>query len=80
MFKLLNIILLLFLIITSLAVARIKDLLAAAIIFSAYSLIMAIIWQQLSAPDLALTEAVVGAGITTIIFIVAISRTTRREE
>ncbi len=80
MFKLLDIILLLFLIVTSLAVAWIKDLLAAAVIFSAYSLIMAIIWQQLSAPDLALTEAVVGAGITTIIFIVAISRTTRREE
>lgn len=76
----LNTILLLFLIVVALAVARAKDLIAAAIIFSTYSLGMAIIWQQLSAPDLALTEAVVGAGITTIIFIVAISKTTRREE
>jgi len=33
----------------------------------------------LSAPDLALTEAAVGAGITTVLFIVAISKTTRRE-
>lgn len=76
----LDIILLLFLIATALAVVVTKDLLAAAIIFSGYSLIMAIVWQQLSAPDLALTEAAVGAGVTTVLFIVAISKTVRREK
>jgi len=75
----LNAILLLFLIICSIAVARTKDLLGAAIIFSAYSLIMAILWMLLSAPDIAITEAAIGSGITTILFIAAISRTRRME-
>ncbi|MDI6689390.1 MAG: DUF4040 domain-containing protein [Actinomycetota bacterium] len=76
----LDVLLLLFLIATALAVVRTKDLLAAALIFSGYSLIMCIVWQQLGAPDIALTEAAVGAGLTTVLFIVTISKTTRREE
>ncbi|MBI4743494.1 MAG: DUF4040 domain-containing protein [Actinobacteria bacterium] len=75
-----NIILFSFLIIAALAVAYTKDLIVATIIFSVYSLVMAIVWQRLSAPDLALTEAIVGTGVTTIIFIVTISKTSRREE
>lgn len=75
-----NIILFFFLIVAALAIARTKDLMVAAIIFSVYSLVMAIVWQWLSAPDLALTEAVVGTGATTIIFIVTIGKTSRREE
>ncbi|MEW6188780.1 MAG: hydrogenase subunit MbhD domain-containing protein [Actinomycetota bacterium] len=76
----LDVLLLLFLIATALAVVRTRDLLAAALIFSGYSLIMCIVWQQLGAPDIALTEAAVGAGVTTVLFIVTISKTTRREE
>ena len=75
-----DVILLIFLVATAIVVVRTKDLLAAALIFSAYSLIMCIVWQQLSAPDIALTEAAVGAGITTVLFVVTISKTTRREE
>ncbi len=67
------------LIITALLVIRTKDLLAAAIIFSAYSLVMCLLWQHRGAPDVALTEAAVGGGVTTVLFLVAISRTTRRE-
>ena len=63
----------------ALIVIRTKDLLAAALIFSAYSLIMCLLWQYRGAPDVALTEAAVGAGITTVLFLVTISRTTRRE-
>ncbi len=76
----LDIVLLLFLIATALVVVRLKDLLAAALVFSLWSLVMSIVWQLLSAPDLALTEAAVGAGVTTVLFIVTISKTTRREE
>ncbi|MBE0417925.1 MAG: DUF4040 domain-containing protein [Coriobacteriia bacterium] len=75
-----DILLLLFLITTALAVARAKDLLAAAIIFSSYSLVMCLLWQHRGAPDVAMTEAAVGAGITTVLFLVAIARTTRREK
>lgn len=63
----------------ALCVVRTKNLLAAAIIFSAYSLLMCLVWMHRGAPDVALTEAAVGAGVTTVLFLVAISRTTRRE-
>jgi energy-converting hydrogenase B subunit D len=75
-----DVLLLLLLIATALAVARAKDLLAAAVIFSSYSLIMCLLWQHRGAPDVAMTEAAVGAGITTVLFLVAIGRTTRREK
>ncbi len=75
-----DVLLLLFLIGAALAVARAKDLLAAAIIFSSYSLVLCLLWQYRGAPDVAMTEAAVGAGITTVLFLVAIGRTTRREK
>jgi len=76
----LNLLLLIFLVCTAAAAILIKDLLAAAIVFSAYSLLMAILWTQLRAPDLAITEAAVGAGVTTVLLIVTIYRTVRKEE
>ena len=75
-----DLILLLLLVAIALAVARTKDLLAASIIFSAYSLVMCLLWQHRGAPDVAMTEAAVGAGITTVLFLVAISKTVRREK
>ncbi len=79
MFPFFQFLLLVFLIVCAMVVARTKDLLSATIIFSAYSLIMAILWMLLSAPDIAITEAAIGSGITTILFIVAISKTRRME-
>ncbi|MBN2404861.1 MAG: DUF4040 domain-containing protein [Coriobacteriia bacterium] len=75
-----DIVLLLLLITCAIAVIHTKDLLAAAIIFSTYSLVMCVIWQLRGAPDVAMTEAAVGAGVTTVLFLVAISRTARREK
>ena len=51
-----------------------KNLLAAIIIFASYSLVMAILWQVMNAPDLAITEAAVGAGITTVLFVLTLKR------
>ncbi len=73
------VIMLVFLIISSIAVAFIKDLIGAIIVFMVYSLIMALIWEQLNAPDLAITEAAVGAGVTTILFVVTLRRIRSRE-
>ena len=39
-----------------------KNLLSSAVIFMAYSVIMSVLWALLRAPDLAVTEAAVGAG------------------
>ncbi|WP_066497222.1 hydrogenase subunit MbhD domain-containing protein [Abyssisolibacter fermentans] len=63
-----------FLIISAITVSVIRNLLSAVIIFMVYSLIMAILWQQLHAPDVAITEAAVGAGITTILFVITLKK------
>lgn len=76
----LNAILVIFLIACAIAVERTKDLLGAVIIFSAYSLMMSVLWLVLKTPDVALTEAAIGAGVTTILFIAVISRTERYEK
>jgi len=63
----------------ALMVIRTKDLLGAAIIFSTYSLVMCLVWQLRGSPDVALTEAAVGAGVTSVLFLITVARTTRRE-
>lgn len=80
MSRLFDVALIALLITCALCVIRTKNLLAAAIIFSTYSLLMCLVWQHRGAPDVALTEAAVGAGVTTVLFLVAISRTTRSEK
>lgn len=75
----LNVFLVGFLIACAIAVERTKDLLSAVIIFSAYSLIMSVLWLLLKSPDVALTEAAIGAGVTAILFIAVIARTERME-
>ncbi len=77
--ELLNVMLLLFLIVCAIGVAYIRDLLSAVILFSAFGLIMAIIWQQLSAPDVAMVEAALGTGVAALLMIAAISKTKRAE-
>lgn len=66
--------LLLFLIGCALSVSITKKIVSAVIIFMSYSVIMSIIWLLLESPDLALTEAAVGAGITSILFFLVIKR------
>ncbi len=75
-----DILLLLYLVAAALVVAQAKDLLAASIVFSSYGLALCLLWQYRGAPDVAMAEAAVGAGITTVLFLVAIGRTTRREK
>ena len=75
----LNIMFLSFLIVIAIAVSYVRDLLYAAILLGAYSLTMALIWLLMSAPDLAITEAAAGIGMTTLM-IAVISKTGREEE
>ena len=51
-----------------------KDLLTSIIIFMSYSLIMCLIWMILQSPDLAITEAAVGAGVTSILFFLTLKK------
>ena len=66
--------LLILLVICAVAVSAQRKLLAAVIIFMSYSMIMSIVWLLLRAPDLAITEAAVGAGITSVLFFIALRR------
>lgn len=66
--------LLLFLIICALVTCLHKRILVSIIIFMSYSLIMSVIWSILESPDLAITEAAVGAGVTSILFFVALKK------
>ncbi len=77
--EVLNALLLLFLVVCAIAVAQIRDMLSAVIVFASFGLIMAIIWQQLSAPDVAMVEAALGTGVTTLLLIATISKTRRAE-
>ena len=71
----LRIILLVFLLVCAIAVSFSKNLLISVVIYMAFSLIMAIIWLILESPDLAITEAAVGAGVTSILFFVTLKKT-----
>lgn len=57
-----------------------KDLLRAAIISGAESVVLAYLFHALLAPDLALTQAIVGAILLPGIIIVTIFKTRRFEE
>ena len=69
-----NMILLGFLIVCAVSVSFSKNLLNSILIFMSYSLIMSIIWILLESPDLAITEAAVGAGVTSILFFVTLKK------
>lgn len=72
--------LLIFLVVIAVAALQMKDILNSVMLLGAYSLYMALVWTYLDAVDVAFTEASVGAGITTVLMIAAISQTTRMEK
>ncbi|MBW2738608.1 MAG: monovalent cation/H(+) antiporter subunit G [Deltaproteobacteria bacterium] len=76
----LDLILCLFVLICAIAAINVKDLLAAVIILGAYSFFMCLLWTEMGAVDVAFTEASVGAGVGTVLFIAAVSKTKRRSK
>lgn len=67
-------ILLIFLIVCAVSVSLIKNLLTATVVLMGYSLVMSVIWMLLESPDLAITEAAVGAGVTSILFFITLKK------
>ena len=67
------------LVLTALAIVRTEDLFAAVMLTGIFSLLMAANFFVLDAADVALTEAAIGAGITTVFFLSALALTTDRE-
>lgn len=67
-------ILMAFLIVCAISVSLSKNLLNSILIYMSYSLVMSIIWVCLQSPDLAITEAAVGAGVTSILFFATLKK------
>lgn len=65
--------------ITAIYVALSRDLMAVVMVFGAYSLLSAGMFMVLDAPDVAFTEAAVGAGVSTLLMLIALSKTGRFE-
>lgn len=57
------------------ATALARDLLVLTVVFGAYSLALAVLWVVFRAPDVGLTEAAVGAGVTTSLLLVTVAHT-----
>lgn len=76
----LDLLLLFFLVVCAVLAVSLRDLLDSVIVMAAYSLLMALTWLEMNAPDVAFTEAAVGAGVTTFLFIAALAKTVRYEK
>jgi multicomponent Na+:H+ antiporter subunit B len=71
--------LLFLLILTAAGAIIVKDLIGAVFILSTYSFFLALLWAWQGAVDVAFTEAVVGAGVSTIFFLLTLFLTTPDE-
>ena len=69
-----------FLVVCAVSVSFSKNLLNSILIFMSYSLVMSIIWILLESPDLAITEAAVGAGISGTLFLMTLRRIRRIDD
>lgn len=72
--EIMEMILLSFLVVCAVSVALSKNLLTSIVIFMAYSVIMSVIWMILESPDLAITEAAVGAGVDSVLFYITLKK------
>ncbi|MBI4609166.1 MAG: DUF4040 domain-containing protein [Candidatus Rokubacteria bacterium] len=67
------------LMVLALAAVRVRDLVGAVFLLSAYGLVMSMVWAGMGAVDVAFTEAMVGAGASTVFFLATLLRTVRTE-
>jgi len=80
LFTIVSLILIIVMIITALIAAEMKDLLSAAIALGVMSLVISILFYMLQAPDVAITEAAIGAALSMAVVIFAIKSTKRWEK
>ena len=75
-----NMTVLFFLVVTAIAVVLSRHLLVSTIFLAIFSLLMASMYLILGAPDVAITEAAIGAGISTILLLAALLLTGEKEK
>lgn len=74
---LVDVILLTLVAVTGLAVINVRSLFSATMLAGLYSLLMALVWTNMHALDVAFTEAAVGAGISTVLLLGAVAHSGR---
>ncbi|WIV66200.1 DUF4040 domain-containing protein [Natrialbaceae archaeon AArc-T1-2] len=67
-----------FVIIAAVFVALARDVVGAIVTFAAFGLGISVIWTLLAAPDVALVEAAVGAGVISVLLLITLVKTTGR--
>jgi uncharacterized MnhB-related membrane protein len=75
-----DLILLVFIVMSAVGAVAVKDLLASVILLGAFGFFMCLCWIEMGAVDVAFTEAAVGAGITTVLLVVAVSKAERKSK
>ncbi len=68
--------LLILLVMTAVGAMLVKDLVSAVFLLGSYSFFLALVWAWLGAVDVAFVEAVVGAGLATVFFLLTLFSTT----
>jgi uncharacterized MnhB-related membrane protein len=63
------------LIVMALAAVLVRSLASAVILMSSLSLLASVLFLFVAAPDVAITEAAIGSGLTTLVFVLALYRT-----
>lgn len=76
----LELVLYLFLAITAVVALESRDLLVAVVLMTVFSFLLALLFIAMGAIDVGFTEAVIGAGITGILFVVVIYQTSRHSK
>ncbi len=74
----LDLVLLILTAICAIGAITVKDLLASVILLGGFGFFMCLVWLEMGAVDVAFTEASVGAGITTVLFVIAVFKTERK--
>jgi multicomponent Na+:H+ antiporter subunit B len=74
-----ELLLLLLLIVTAAGTTLVKDLISAVLLLGSYSFFLALAWAWLGAVDVAFVEAVVGAGLGTVLFLLTLFRTAPKD-
>ena len=75
-----NITLLAFLVITAIAILRLTNLFAIVMLYGIFSLLSAGLFVVMDAPDVAFTEAAVGAGISTVLMLATLALVKRSQK
>jgi uncharacterized MnhB-related membrane protein len=59
---------------------RCQDLFTAVMLFIAFGLVMALVWVRLNAPDVALAEVAIGAGVTGALLVASLARLEQQKQ